>query len=228
MKKIIFGIFAHPDDESFGPAATLLQETKNGAELHLIMLTAGDAGSNPDNVPDLVSTRLEEWHQAGALLGATTMHFLGYKDGQLSNLTMIEITEKVQAIVEETLSVAPSDTKVEFMSFDFSGLSGHIDHIVATRAACLVFYRLKPHDTRLDRLRLYCLHASHYPTHSTDWLYREAGKHEHEIDEVVDARDLQDDIVAIMRCHHSQRRDCERILEVQGNNLGINYFIVKT
>ena len=36
MKKIIFGIFAHPDDEAFGPSGTLLLETRSGTELHLI------------------------------------------------------------------------------------------------------------------------------------------------------------------------------------------------
>ena len=44
MKRVIFGIFAHPDDEAFGPSGTLLMETKAGTELHLITLTLGEAG----------------------------------------------------------------------------------------------------------------------------------------------------------------------------------------
>ncbi|MFZ2494806.1 MAG: PIG-L family deacetylase [Candidatus Saccharimonadales bacterium] len=61
MKKVIFGIFAHPDDEAFGPAGTLIQEVQNGSEVHLITLTAGQAGSNPDNHEDPGAIRLKEW-----------------------------------------------------------------------------------------------------------------------------------------------------------------------
>ena len=77
MKKVIFGIFAHPDDEAFGPAGTLIQEVQNGSELHLITITAGEAGSNPDNYDDLGQIRLEEWRRSGELIGATTMTHLG-------------------------------------------------------------------------------------------------------------------------------------------------------
>jgi len=135
MKKIIVGIFAHPDDEAFGPAGTLLQETKNGTELHLITLTAGDAGTNPDNVPDLGAVRLQEWKAAGGLLGAKSMEFFGYKDGQLNNNSMIEIGHRIIRHVQEILAEAPADTTVEFMSLDLNGYTGHIDHIVAARAA---------------------------------------------------------------------------------------------
>lgn len=45
MRKILLGIFAHPDDEALGPVGTLLREVRDGAELHLITLTAGQAGA---------------------------------------------------------------------------------------------------------------------------------------------------------------------------------------
>lgn len=227
MKKILFGIFAHPDDEAFGPAGTLLKETRSGTELHLIMLTAGDAGVNPDNHPDISAKRLEEWYQAGALLGAQGMHYLGYKDGYLSNHIFCEVAEKIIEIVKETLQNAPSDASVEFMSFDFTGLSGHIDHIFATRAACLAFYTIKQGDPRVDRIRLMCLPEKLYPLHDIRWLYMDKGRPDSEIDETVDARDLKQEIEAIMRTHASQSADCERILQTQGDNLGLNYFIVR-
>ena len=228
MKKIIFGIFAHPDDEAFGPCGTLLQESRSGSDIHLIMLTAGDAGINPIDTSDLAQIRLQEWKEAGELLGAKTMHFLGYKDGQLDNLSMIAIAQQVGEIVATTLRDAPDDISVEFMCFDFTGLSGHIDHIVASRAACLAFYRLKEHDARLARIRLFCLPASLYPTHATTWLYKEAGQPESAIDEIIDARDLREDIVAVMRTHKTQTQDCEEILRIHGDQLGLNHFVVKT
>lgn len=228
MKKLLFGIFAHPDDEAFGPAGTLLQETRNGTELHLITLTAGEAGMNPDDLPNLAEVRLHEWHEAGALLGAQTMHFLGYKDGQLNNQVMIEAANRIVTTVTDIIREAPKDAVVEFMGFDFTGLSGHIDHIVASRAACWAFYSLKSSDARFRSIRLFCLSKEQQPMHSIDWLYKEAGRTPEEIDETIDARHLRDEIIEVMRAHHTQRSDCEGVLEVKGDRLGLDCFVVKS
>lgn len=228
MKKIIFGIFAHPDDESFGPCGTLLKESRSGSDIHLIMLTAGDAGVNLDAAPNLAEIRLQEWQRAGSLLGAKSMCFLGYKDGQLDNKTMQAIATQVEEIVTRELKDAPGDALVEFICFDFSGLSGHIDHIVASRAACLAFYRLKSHNSRLARVRMFCLPASLFPSHSVDWLYKEPGRTAAEIDEVVDARELREDIITVMRCHSTQFQDCDTVLHTLGDQLGLDHFIVKS
>lgn len=228
MNKIIFGIFAHPDDEAFGPAGTLLQETQSGTQLHLITLTVGDAGTNPDNVPDLGSVREQEWRTAGKLLGASSMHFLGYKDGRLDNQTMIEATSRLIDIIEATIEDTPKATEIEFMSLDLNGYTGHIDHIVAARAACLAFYRLKQQDDRFTRIRLACIPQSISPTTNTDWIYMEAGHAPSEIDETVDARHLKNDILNVMNAHESQRGDRDTTIKNQGDALGLNYFIVKS
>lgn len=228
MKKIIFGIFAHPDDEAFGPSGTLLLETRSGTELHLITLTVGDAGTNPDNHSDLGDVRLKEWRTAGQLMGASSMHFLGYLDGQLNNETMIEAGQKIVELVTKVIKSADKDTTIEFMTSDLNGISGHIDHIVAARAACWAFYRLKASDKRLTRIRLTCVPRDALPTANTNWLYMEPGRTEEEIGEVIDARHLRDDIIAIMRTHHTQRGDGESHIERRGDGLGMNYFTIKT
>ena len=227
MKKIIFGIFAHPDDEAFGPSGALLKAVHEGAELHLITLTNGDAGMNPDNVADLGKTRLKEWKEAGKLLGAKTMHHLGYTDGHLNNEAMIEIGAKLRSIIGDTLKTTPKDTEAEVITLDLNGLTGHIDHIVAARAACFAFYQLKAKDSRLTRILFSCLTRTHYPTLDTSWIFREAGRSASEIGEVVDAREYRDEIIAIARCHTTQRKDCEHFLKTAGASLGINSFIVQ-
>lgn len=224
MKKIIFGIFAHPDDEAFGPSGTLLLETRSGTELHLICLTAGQNGTNPDNLDDLGAVRLEEWNKAAALIGATTTHNLGYIDGHLDNIAMIKCAAEIEAIVSDTID--DKATEIEFMSNDPNGISGHIDHIVASRTASLVFHRNKAHDSRFTRIRYACISRTQNPAVRTDWIYMDAGHDMADIHETVDARNLRDDIIAIMRCHHTQRADCESGLARQGENLGLNYFIV--
>jgi LmbE family N-acetylglucosaminyl deacetylase len=228
MKKVIFGIFAHPDDEAFGVSGALLMETRAGADLHLITLTLGDAGTNPDNVPDLAAVREVEWRQAGALIGAKSMTWLGYKDGQLNNLAMLEIYEKLLELVHDILRDETDDITVEFVSMDTNGISGHIDHIVAGRSACYVFYKLKETDPRVTRLRLACIPLAVLPEPNTHWLYMDAGRNESEIGEVVDAREHYDEILAIMRAHYSQRGDGETHIKNRGKNLGLCSFIVKT
>lgn len=225
MRKIIFGIFAHPDDEAFGPSGTLLLETRAGAELHLVTLTAGDAGTNPDNLPDLGKVRLSEWQAAAKLIGASSTHFFGYNDGQLNNLAMIEIGDSIIKLVK-SLVTDESDIEIEFMTTDLNGITGHIDHIVAARAACFAFYKLKQVDKRFTKIRLSCIPSQSMQKQNTDWLFMESGREENEIDELVDARSVQNEIIQIIRTHHSQRSDGESHIARQGDNLGMNYFIV--
>lgn len=226
MHKVIFGIFAHPDDEAFGLAGTLLVEKAAGNEVHLICATAGENGTNPDNVPDLGATRLAEWRSAGQLIGADSMHHLGYEDGRLSNSVYLEIADKIQRIIAPIITDRP-DVEIEFMSIDLNGITGHIDHIVIARVASYLFYRLKGSDSRITRLRLACAPKDRLPTHTCDWLYMEAGRTKQEIGERVDARVHLDTIREIIAAHHSQRTDSATHLK-SGDKVAINYFIVKS
>lgn len=228
MKKIIFGIFAHPDDEAFGPAGTLLMEADTGTEVHLITLTAGNSGMNPDNEADLATVRLQEWKRAGQLIGAEGMHALGYKDGTLSNQDMITVGQELIELISVVIKDEPADTQIELMSMDLNGVTGHIDHIVAGRSACYAFYRLKAQDTRFTRIRLACLSAQQTPKLDTSWIFMEAGRTDDEIDEIVDASSHQDQLRDIVAAHHTQRADGETYLRTMGDQLGMNYFIVKS
>jgi LmbE family N-acetylglucosaminyl deacetylase len=227
MKKIIFGIFAHPDDEAFGPCGALLLETRGGADLHLITLTDGGAGTNPDNLTNLGEVRLKEWRAAGHLIGAKTMHHLGYKDGQLNNIAMIEASQRIKVLIDEVLTSTHDDITIEFITLDLNGYTGHIDHIVAARTASFVFYSLKQNDPRFSHIKFACFARESVPSVNTDWLYMEPGHLLEEIQETVDARHLQNEIIDIMHMHHTQRGDGMTTIKNQGANLGLSYFIVK-
>lgn len=224
MKKIIFGIFAHPDDEAFGPAGTLLMEARAGTEVHLTTLTLGEAGCNPDSAPSIKDLRESEWREAGKRIGAMKMNCLGYADGKLSNASMVEIGNTLVDLLTETLKELPSDVDVELMTIDLNGVTGHIDHIVAARATCWAYYTLKRQDNRLKRLRLVCLPIAHAPEPNIDWVYMEPGRRADEIDEIVDATAYREQIIHVMRAHHSQRVDCEYHLRTFGDSIGMNYF----
>ncbi len=44
-RRTLLGVFAHPDDESFGPGGTLARYAAEGAAVHVIIATDGIAGS---------------------------------------------------------------------------------------------------------------------------------------------------------------------------------------
>lgn len=228
MKKFLFAIFAHPDDEAFGPSGTLVLEAQSGAELHLVTLTPGQNGQNPDHHPQLSEVRLEEWRRAATLIGAHATHHLGYTDSELCNKLLPEIQSRlIDLIVSITAHEANSCT-VELMTIDDNGITGHIDHTVASRAATFTFYTLKQKGLPLTRIRYACVPRDQMPTHSIEWIYAPAGRTPAEIDETIDAREVLDTVREIVECHHTQRDDGQAHLEMQGENIAINHFIVRT
>ncbi len=226
MKKLIFGIFAHPDDEAFGPVGTLLMEKEAGSEVHLICATAGENGSNPDKVADLGDVRILEWQKAGELLDADSMHYLGYEDSMLCNSVYLEAAEKIKRIVGDAINDRDDIASIEFLSLDGNGLTGHMDHIFVSRVACYVFYSLKEADERFSKIRLACLHVDDFPHANCGWLYMDAGRTSNEISETVDATAHLEQIKIIMKAHNSQRADCESILSQMDDKVAINHFLV--
>jgi LmbE family N-acetylglucosaminyl deacetylase len=211
MKKVIVGVFAHPDDESFGPAGTLILEHEQGTEIHLITLTAGEGGANPDNVADLGSLRIEEWRASGKIIGARSMTHYGYQDGMLNNSLLCEISDKIEGKLHEILA-DEAITELQLMSFELGGVSGHIDHIVTSRALCAVFYRLKPSDKRLTNIRLFCLPEEWQPEPDIGWIFMDKGYKKSDI-EVVDISSVHKKRIEVINAHQSQRGDGVRLLE---------------
>lgn len=229
MKKILFAIFAHPDDEAFGPSGTLVLESQQGADVHLVTLTPGQNGHNPDNHPNLGDVRLEEWRQSAALLGAHATHNLGYTDSKLCNTLLPEIQTRLIDLIQTAAdTVADDQYEIEVMTLDDNGITGHIDHTVASRAATFAFYTLKAHGLPLTRIRYACLPRTQVAHHNVDWIYMPAGRTLDEIDEVVDAREVLATIQAVVRCHHTQREDGQAHVRAQGDALAINHFMVRT
>lgn len=229
MNKIVIGIFAHPDDEAFGPSGTMLQHTKSGGELHLITLTAGEAGQNPDEHEDLAATRLEEWHRAGQLIGATSMHHLGFHDGQLGNQELVQSSKRIIEIINQVWRDSDQqNVGIEIISMDTNGITGHIDHIVASRAAHQAFYKLRQQGLPMTRLLLVCIsrrQTGNLP--NTDFVFMEPGRTDDEIDLVVDSNGYADELIEIIQAHHTQRQDAEYHVAYRQEHGFFDYFLVK-
>lgn len=212
MKKILFGIFAHPDDEAFGPSATFLREVVAGAELHLICATAGESGANPDGVADLGATRKKEWQAAAQAMGAVSATMLDFADGSLCNNTYHTLADSIEERIRQACS-GDEPAELCLTTFNTDGLTGHLDHIAVSYITTHVFYRLKakpPACITIKELAYYCLSKNQAPEARLDYfVYWPAGHDTPYITRQVDVSELVAQKFAIMRLHKSQRADCE-------------------
>ena len=80
-------VLAHPDDPEFFCGATLAKWARQGKEIHYLLLTCGDKGSDdPAMTPEaLCANRQDEQRAAAAVIGAKDVMFLSYRDGELMN-----------------------------------------------------------------------------------------------------------------------------------------------
>jgi len=89
----------HPDDDTFSSAGTMALLAKNNNDIHIVVLTSGNAGSNdPDMTRDrLASIRKSEEIEACRILGIPTenVNWLGYDDGMLEYADPRKLTKQV-------------------------------------------------------------------------------------------------------------------------------------
>lgn len=231
MKKIIFGIFAHPDDESFGPSATLMKAVDEGAELHLVVLTNGQAGVNLDGHTDLGMVRLAEWQRAADLIGATSATPLGYADGYLSHHLYPEIGEKLHQLVCGVLRPHETPVELSFMTFEPHGLTGHLDHIAASFLTTQLFHTIQPElpaQVTVTELAYYCLSTTQVPGSKWKDYFTPLGREDSYINRRVDVRELLPRKYEVMRQHYTQRRDAATLMATGDDRLATDHFHVMT
>lgn len=136
----IVAVYAHPDDESFGPAGTLARYAAAGVPVALICATRGEAGELGD--PPVATRATLGDHRAGELrraadaIGIGPIIFLGYRDGLLGEADPAELADRVAA---ELGRLAPAVV----ITFGPHGVNGHADHVAIHRATLAAFDALQ-------------------------------------------------------------------------------------
>lgn len=137
-KKLLF-ITAHPDDESYASAGTILANYKAGGESFLITATLGEKGKShllkPLSTAGLKKKRKAELMAAVRFLRIKKLFLLGLRDGEVKN-------HKQTAL----LKVLPIVKKLKpdyIISFGRDGMSGHLDHIAIGEVARKVARKLR-------------------------------------------------------------------------------------
>lgn len=201
MKPVV-AVFAHPDDEAFGPSGTLALLSKE-RDVYVICVTDGAAGMNSSKkTQELSEIRQEEMLNSAKVLGIKEIFFLNYKDGTLSNNLYHEIAEKIQKIVEKL--------KPELLiTYEYRGVSGHLDHIAVSFITTYVFDRLK----FVNELWYYCITEKRREAFKEYFIHFPPGYKKDEIDKVIDVSVVWEQKIEAMYQHESQMHDIERILK---------------
>lgn len=161
MKKLLV-IFAHPDDESHGPAGTLARYARQGVEIHYLCATRGEAGmvdrSLLNNGRTVADVRTVEVQHAAAELRIASVNFLGYRDSGMEGSADNQHPESLyQAPLDEVAAqIAGYIQRLHpdvIITHDQYGWYGHPDHIKVYQATLRAYelrYGLSAED--LERL----------------------------------------------------------------------------
>jgi len=149
-RRTLLGIFAHPDDESFGPGGTLARYAAEDVQVHVIIATDGIAGSveDPGQVKEhqtLAQVRSTELSNAAVALGITSIWSLPYRDSGMRGTPDNEhpdalVQQPVEALAQELLDYIERLQPQVIVTHDPYGGYGHPDHVRVCEATTAAFH----------------------------------------------------------------------------------------
>lgn len=124
FKKVLV-IFPHADDETVSCGGAIRHMATRDAQVTLVLLTGGECG-NPAGMPDmhLKQARRRESERVAKILGVSRLIQKDYGDGQLAHRSA-EIWEFLLMTFRQ---VEPD----LIVTYDRSGLDGHVDHVACS------------------------------------------------------------------------------------------------
>ncbi|GAB4343367.1 MAG: hypothetical protein Kow0037_31450 [Calditrichia bacterium] len=178
----ILAIFAHPDDESYGPGGSLAKWSHTGHTVGLITFTRGEAGSlgiSKTITPvQLAETRYRELVAAAKVLKLQLLEVGSFPDKGVSALTDLQVNHFLQPHLQRFQHDV-------LLTFHANGISGHPDHIAVhrqvTRLAALqksplpvLYYGLSPDQTEIiSNRKLHAIPRAEiaYPHHIGEYIH---------------------------------------------------------
>lgn len=214
MKKKLLAVFAHPDDEAFGPGGTIAKYAATDVDIHLLCATKGEEGEwdeehklrtkneelKTKNQINIEHVREKELQKSAKILGVKSVEFMGFTDGRLCNAVYHDVAQK---IIDKITMFKPH----VIVTMDRLGVSGHLDHIaismmttyafIKTKFPRKLYYHCLPREWRSLRMRKYFIYFPEGYTqaeittrirYAPNWFTRSKAMQQHE----SQAKDVQD------------------------------------
>ncbi len=228
MHKKLLAVFAHPDDEAFGPAGTLAKYAREGIEVHLLCVTRGEAGDNniknqKSKIKDtnkkikLEHIREKELLDSAKILGIKKVEFLDFIDGTLSNAVYHQVANK---IIKKINDFKPQIV----LTVERRGVSGHLDHIATSMITTYAYKK-----TKIARKLYYnCIPKELRNLMSDDYfVYFPEGYKQSEITTRIDYSCCWKEKVDSMMAHKSQIKDAKILIKRFAHFPKIDHFILQ-
>ena len=204
----LLAVFAHPDDETFGPGGTLARYALTGNTCRLVTFTRGEAGSlgpakylTPEELGRLRSTELE---CAVNALQLSSHRLCDLPDKRLAGLP----PETGLAVIRQEIETFEPDL---VLTFHRDGISGHPDHQAVARW-CLQAVR----DKTGPRLLGYGIAEAQ--AHRVGFR-RLRPIPDAEVTHVIDVTSYLDNKLRAIECHKSQSELWNKLRSVEGGYL---------
>ena len=136
--RVLLAVFAHPDDETFGPGGTLARYAADGVDVHYACATRGEVGTVDAALMQGFATvgdlRWHELESAVKILGLTGLHWLGYRDSGMpgsedNRHPMRWCRPTTHVLVGRVVAVIRALRPQVIITFDPCGGYGHPDHV---------------------------------------------------------------------------------------------------
>lgn len=208
---IVFGIFAHPDDEAFGPGGTLALLAQEH-DLYLVCCTDGNHQEK-----GLKTIRNKELVESAQILGAQKVFFLDFEDGWLCNANYHLLESKLRELLDK---YRPET----IITFHPNGVSGHIDHVAVTSVTNYLYNQL----SFIKKIMYYAMRDCEREKFSDYFVYMPEGIARDQADLVMDVTPVWDTKLAAMKTHISQEKDLDRLLGFHTSLPREEYFLVRS
>lgn len=208
MKRLLC-VFAHPDDESFGPGAALALWARSGVNILVVCATKGERGGDPEQ-------RTQELLSASRILGINKTIILTFPDGKICN----EDIPKLESIIKSYIQDFCPDA---VLTFDLNGISGHLDHIAVASATTQAFVK----SGIAKKLYYYVTPKAISDEFKDYFVFFPEGKKKDEVDEIISVRKTWSLKIRAMMQHSSQIKDAKKLIELLSKFPKENWFQVR-
>jgi LmbE family N-acetylglucosaminyl deacetylase len=147
-------VFPHPDDESYGPAAAMSRQRRQGHAVYLLTLTRGGATRERFrlgySIEEMGQVRYEEMLNVAKALDLSGLTVLDLPDSGLKEMDPRDVE---QVVTDEIERLQPEVV----VTYPVHGISGFHDHLVTHAVVKRAYVALRERVTYLRRLAFHTI-----------------------------------------------------------------------